>query len=174
MVGKLECMNKIFIIYLIIWLTGCSNNKLEEAVKKVLKDPNSAQFQNIKGICGEVNAKNSYGGYTGFKRFYVLNNETVIEDKDNHKDFLLINNIACQSEMSIAETKLKLCLDDSKYIDSLIESKRLGIDVSTVVNIASQNTSGEGFKKLKNLIQGVYSGKFNNGQTYFYKCYKVS
>lgn len=49
----------------------------QEAAKKNLKDPDSAKFQNLriadyeggKVVCGELNAKNSYGGYVGFKRF---------------------------------------------------------------------------------------------------------
>lgn len=49
----------------------------KKAVTGVLKDPGSAQFRNLyvvrltKGmaVCGEVNAKNSYGGYTGFQHF---------------------------------------------------------------------------------------------------------
>lgn len=52
------------------------------AVRAMLKDPESAQFRNIYSrgmggkpipnatVCGEVNAKNSYGGYIGFTRFY--------------------------------------------------------------------------------------------------------
>lgn len=52
------------------------------AVKAILKDPESAQFRNLYTksiggklvgsvvVCGEVNAKNSYGGYIGFTRFY--------------------------------------------------------------------------------------------------------
>lgn len=46
-------------------------------VSRTFKDPSSAQWRNLymaKGgmtlLCGEVNAKNSYGAYTGFKRFY--------------------------------------------------------------------------------------------------------
>lgn len=46
-------------------------------IKALLKDPGSAEFQNtfvsrkLGGpvVCGEVNAKNSFGGYTGFQRF---------------------------------------------------------------------------------------------------------
>ena len=49
----------------------------QDAAKKTLKDPDSAKFQNIrmmdydggKVLCGEINAKNSYGGYVGYKRF---------------------------------------------------------------------------------------------------------
>lgn len=52
--------------------------KGKEAVRLKLKDPNSAQFKNVyfhrgsDGIpvsCGEVNSKNSFGGYTGFQKF---------------------------------------------------------------------------------------------------------
>jgi hypothetical protein len=48
-----------------------------EQVREMLKDPASAQFRNVrvvdhakgKVVCGEVNAKNSYGGYVGFTLF---------------------------------------------------------------------------------------------------------
>lgn len=48
------------------------------AAKAKLKDPSSAQFRNVyfhKGAdgipmtCGEVNPKNSYGGYSGYQKF---------------------------------------------------------------------------------------------------------
>ena len=44
-----------------------------ERVKDVLKDPDSANFRTEfvardGAVCGFVNAKNSYGGYGGFKR----------------------------------------------------------------------------------------------------------
>jgi len=50
---------------------------LKTAMQSSLKDADSAKFQNIrfgKGehestICGEINAKNSYGAYGGFKTF---------------------------------------------------------------------------------------------------------
>ncbi|MGY8590652.1 hypothetical protein QRO08_15945 [Paracidovorax citrulli] len=67
---------------------GCTANaaplpKINEAELRKeftsLKDPDSAKFRNIKlaktdtagawVMCGEVNAKNSYGGYAGFGRF---------------------------------------------------------------------------------------------------------
>lgn len=45
----------------------------KKAVLAKLKDPDSAQFRNIRAadgwVCGEVNAKNSYGGYTGYSGF---------------------------------------------------------------------------------------------------------
>lgn len=54
----------------------------QEAIKSQLKDPYSAVFEDIylgkaengaPVVCGTVNAKNSYGGYTGKKKFYYLN-----------------------------------------------------------------------------------------------------
>lgn len=54
---------------------------VEEAVRNVLVDPASAQFQAITAhprggtaetYCGEVNARNRMGGYDGFKRFVFI------------------------------------------------------------------------------------------------------
>lgn len=46
---------------------------IQDSVKEALKDPYSAKFKNIKvsglSYCGEVNAKNSMGGYTGYTKF---------------------------------------------------------------------------------------------------------
>ena len=50
--------------------------RAREAVRAQLKDPSSAIFRNVRkdgsGYCGEVNAKNSYGGYAGFEAFYAF------------------------------------------------------------------------------------------------------
>ena len=51
--------------------------KSQTLVQQLMKDPSSAQFQNTRVVrsgsftvvCGEYNAKNSYGAYTGFKPF---------------------------------------------------------------------------------------------------------
>ncbi len=66
-----------------------------EAAKKsladTLKDPSSAQFRNVRFveyldgvvICGEVNGKNSYGGYVGFKDFVASSLSSHIRDTGN-------------------------------------------------------------------------------------------
>ena len=51
-------------------------------VEANLKDASSAEFRNQVGQCGEVNAKNSYGGYTGFKRFIALNANMIVQETD--------------------------------------------------------------------------------------------
>jgi hypothetical protein len=57
----------------ILWM-----EKGKKAVKEKLKDPDSAKFRNVffsRGTdnvpcsCGEVNARNAFGGYIGYQRF---------------------------------------------------------------------------------------------------------
>lgn len=53
----------------------------QAAARDVLKDPDSAKFKNSYQayrlengdlvICGEMNAKNSFGGYVGYEPYYV-------------------------------------------------------------------------------------------------------
>lgn len=61
----------------------------QRAVKAELKDPDSAKFHGLRplkgfdgkvnGYCGWVNAKNSYGGYTGDSFFlYAKGKATIV------------------------------------------------------------------------------------------------
>lgn len=52
------------------------------ALMNFLKDPNSAEVRNQNGNCGEVNSKNGFGGYTGFKR-YIASPTVVAIDGEN-------------------------------------------------------------------------------------------
>jgi hypothetical protein len=73
-------------------LASCSskpeNDKdLQAAFSNVLKDPSSVQFQNVgetqNVICGEYNAKNSYGAYDGFEAFsYNRKTQTLVTEQD--------------------------------------------------------------------------------------------
>lgn len=54
----------------------------EIALKNFLKDPDSAEIRNHKGNCGEVNSKNSFGGYTGFKRFIASSAIVAVEGEN--------------------------------------------------------------------------------------------
>jgi hypothetical protein len=102
-------MGKILFSFIFITLisacqnTGTSENQIireaETAVANQLKDPYSAKFRGsfIVGgypihsapptVCGEVNAKNSFGAYIGYKRFYTDGMKTVIESDES--DFQL-------------------------------------------------------------------------------------
>ena len=66
-------------------------SKAKDVVRQELKDPSSAQFQNLqikpyskgKVICGEVNGKNSYGGYVGFKKFVASPRSVMLLNTGN-------------------------------------------------------------------------------------------
>ena len=55
----------------------------KEAVAQALRDPGSAQFRKLTReeigntwelVCGEVNGKNAFGGYVGFRPFKAMRN----------------------------------------------------------------------------------------------------
>ena len=66
----------------------------KSAVSNQLKDPSSAQFRNLVEVspgvvCGEVNAKNSFGGYAGFKRFHwTISTKEYAEIINNNDEFI--------------------------------------------------------------------------------------
>lgn len=70
-------------------------NIIHQLVKAKLRDPSSSTFRNERqnnksagdiAHCGEVNSKNGFGGYTGFRRFFVYGNSVRIESKDHDID----------------------------------------------------------------------------------------
>ena len=72
----------------------------QESVKGELKDPDSANFRNEKIIrnekglyvCGEVNAKNSYGGYVGFMPYFssvVGSSNLMTNDEHSAANFIV-------------------------------------------------------------------------------------
>lgn len=67
-----------------------------EAVKSKLKDPRSAEFRGVyfhrgtDGVpmtCGEVNAKNSFGGRSGFQRFISAGEPSLTFLQEDVVDF---------------------------------------------------------------------------------------
>lgn len=70
----------------------------KSAILDKLNDPFSAQFKNVKvgskakvvQACGEVNAKNGFGAYVGFRRFGILGDKAIIDDgKGSHYGMLI-------------------------------------------------------------------------------------
>jgi|SRR5437868_3317572 hypothetical protein len=89
------------IALLMLLLSACGQSDIDTAeggIRAILKDPDSAIFSRVqiadrlKGgdptvVCGVVNAKNSFGGYAGARRFYVMLSEGTAEmepDSDSH------------------------------------------------------------------------------------------
>lgn len=60
--------------------------KSHGAIKSRLRDPGSADFRNsrfysggpVPVVCGEVNSKNGFGGYSGFQRFIASGDDPNI------------------------------------------------------------------------------------------------
>ncbi len=84
-------------------LKDAEKTAISKAITDQLKDPESARFKWIKMVgdsiyyCGLVNAKNSYGGYTGYKPFdasfvtakdgKIIMLNTSFSDKDDLDSF---------------------------------------------------------------------------------------
>jgi len=70
-------------------------------VRNLLKDPNSAQIRKVyrnsfgSGFvyCGEVNGKNAYGGYVGFKPFVSGVNDALIHSDNKNPEIELRTNM---------------------------------------------------------------------------------
>lgn len=80
------------------------------AVQRQLRDPSSANFGKVNAyadrkyktksvtvVCGEVNAKNAFGGYTGMKQFvYVVEPSVTALDSDgDNSRFVDLWNALC-------------------------------------------------------------------------------
>ena len=75
----------------------------EYATTQTLRDPSSAKFENVVvvrnagsvAVCGYVNAKNGFGGYSGAARFMARNQTALVESAANTRDFSKTWNRAC-------------------------------------------------------------------------------
>jgi hypothetical protein len=62
----------------------------QERIASGLRDPESARFRKVfisprgRAVCGEVNAKNSMGGYVGFRRFISAADKSGVEDDETY------------------------------------------------------------------------------------------
>jgi len=67
----------IGVVALMNWPETGDDEELRSAVTEEFLDPSSAEFRNIRWLsegaaCGEVNGANSFGGKTGFQKFYAV------------------------------------------------------------------------------------------------------
>ncbi|MGO3920808.1 hypothetical protein [Acinetobacter venetianus] len=127
-------MNKLYLILLVAMISSntLANdkaliNKAKQDIKYQMKDPTSVLFRNVhvvtnsvgrKSVCGEVNAKNSYGGYVGFKDFY---NTSIVTDSDDRKFFNLAGCSGKDVELTAREYNLveNICYLNLTFIKSI-------------------------------------------------------
>lgn len=66
---------------------------VEQSVRKSLREPDSARFEQItinpaeKTACGRVNARNGFGGFTGFQWFSYRDGIVTHADDPDTKEF---------------------------------------------------------------------------------------
>ncbi|QDC37100.1 hypothetical protein [Sphingobium fuliginis] len=94
-------MRGLLIIGAVAALGSCSSqeqaqaDKLKAQVAAKMKDPESARFTHLKvhlaQLCGEVNAKNSFGGYEGAERFSVVDGSVQLRSSAERADDLTAN-----------------------------------------------------------------------------------
>lgn len=77
------------------WFGAETIVEAERAVRAELKDPDAAQLRDVRAnyteefgmvACGQVNAKNEFGGYIGFRRFVSGGKSVILEGRDNIAD----------------------------------------------------------------------------------------
>jgi ABC-type multidrug transport system fused ATPase/permease subunit len=77
---------------------------LKKIIRSTLKDPDSSQFRELflnfskTALCGEVNAKNSYGGYVGFRSFVATSEGAISWNGQNCISSSTNSRIACHEE----------------------------------------------------------------------------
>ena len=82
--------------------------KGKKAIADTLKDPASAQFRNVRlvqyldgaVICGEINGKNSYGGYVGFRDFVGGTNSGSMRYEGKYADINAASNTGIDTACS--------------------------------------------------------------------------
>lgn len=76
---------------------------VEAAVKARLRDPDSAQFGKmypvVGGVCGSVNSKNGFGGFSGETTFVYVSagNQVFIDPRTNNASFVKLWHQVCDS-----------------------------------------------------------------------------
>jgi len=77
-------------------------NEAKEGISNHFKDPDSVKLRNLtlhhvttnmsdvarSTVCGEVNAKNGYGAYTGYKSFYYKDEKIKGVVEDDHTKYM--------------------------------------------------------------------------------------
>ena len=131
-------MKKLLFLNIVIGLliVGCSKSreekwvdetekfelKVQGYVRASLKDGDSAKFRNQSEMCGEVNAKNSFGAYTGFTKYIIANDKIYFEEQ--YKDELgqvAFNDMwssVCNSKNIIANENEQIPVDAAIVVDA--------------------------------------------------------
>jgi hypothetical protein len=104
---------------LLVGLAGCDSTKTEAmaAVSSLMKDPGATQFRGVEvidqgdgteAVCGEYNAKNSFGAYAGYSGFVYYANRVDLETSSYTSDRSLSE---IESSISYLENSRIRCIE---------------------------------------------------------------
>lgn len=101
------------------WKEQAWNEQGKEAIRAKLKDASSAQFRNvffnnnsIPVSCGEVNSKNSFGGYSGYQSYIYAGSVLTVLEEEINGDISNIWNEYCIKPNKDLENNLKNTLKE--------------------------------------------------------------
>lgn len=119
----------------LLTLTEGQLSRVEEAVKSSLRDPDSAKFYDLiaRGnaamvtVCGEVNAKNAFGGYAGKMPFsvFLMPEGDVPTLGDTPLMLDTVENICRTVRHGSAVAETMVPAPDPAYQDALLEQFRV-------------------------------------------------
>lgn len=129
------------LLLLVLLVAGCESDAVSEAKKALvqqLKDPSSVQWRDVRDytegvVCGQYNAKNSMGGYVGFKTFIYngMNESKEIQNPAPIEEAAALCNDGNGKRLAYLEKELRAreSLRDSvqsrfttKYVQCMAES----------------------------------------------------
>lgn len=84
--------------------------KVHKEVSRDFKDPDAAKYRGLgiyktktgktgNFVCGEVNAKNSYGAYVGFRGFVYSDGLVAINDDDGARMYGILSDAICHERL---------------------------------------------------------------------------
>jgi hypothetical protein len=105
-----------------------------EIVRARLKDPGSASFQNValvdtggkQALCGEVNAKSSFGGYNGYQAFLVADGAVTFvgaNKVERYKVWPQMNAAGCGRWFAEYELRVPVGQSDNSVSDALDDAE---------------------------------------------------
>lgn len=166
---------KMFTLAMTIAISGCDlaffDTPIESAVRKELKDPGSAIFKDELRVgnraCISVNAKNSFGGYSGTQYAHLVdlgNNKWHVESTNGDlcltgvlEEKLALDKLNEQGEQVIVETlkKYKLIDDSPKNIMSIKDHncRFFALKLSAYVRVINNSKDPERKKYFENQVQ---------------------
>lgn len=187
-------MNKYFtaILLALTATTSFANqnaiNIVKSTIKSTLKDPESAIFKDVKivtnskgekSICGSYNAKNSYGGYVGYKGFSADVKTGTIKSLEGLDDYVLNGCSGRAAELNLLQEKKNQEKNTYIYYRSSEICKAYGeFLVKVYKNKKSANLAFEEIKQsIENNTEDYRYITTNNNsfaKKYYYKEYKPS